>query len=93
VKTTECATKMEATAVAAADVKSEVESKCGRRIPKIAALVTTRDLCLRWPEIRARPPVDPCHAEPLLKWSNNDIDEFIAFDSVYGPQVGAPLPR
>jgi hypothetical protein len=33
------------------------------------------------------------HVEPLLKWSNTDIDEFIDLDPVYGPQVGAPLPR
>jgi hypothetical protein len=30
-------------------------------------------------------------AEPLPKWSDADVDEFIASDPVYGPQVGAPL--
>jgi hypothetical protein len=39
----------------------------------------------RRPEIRARPPLDPRYAEPLLKWSNTDDDEFIAFNPVYGP--------
>jgi hypothetical protein len=39
------------------------------------------------------PPLDPRHIEPLLKRSNTDIDEFIAFDPVYGPWVSGPLPR
>jgi hypothetical protein len=47
----------------------------------------------RRPEIRARPPLDPRYAEPLLKWYNTDDDEFIAFEPVYGPQVAAhPRP-
>jgi hypothetical protein len=30
-------------------------------------------------------------AEPLPKWSDADVEEFIATDPVYGPQVGAPI--
>lgn len=29
--------------------------------------------------------------EPLPKWSDADVEEFIASDPVYGPQVGAPI--
>lgn len=30
-------------------------------------------------------------AEPLPKWSDADVNEFIASDPVYGPQVGDPI--
>ena len=30
-------------------------------------------------------------AEPLPKWSDADVEEFIASDPVYGPQVGDPI--